>query len=216
MTDALLTLVQWLSPAFPVGSFAYSHGLELAMADGSVATPADLRDWLDDILRHGAPRNDAILLAAAFRAVTEETAEPLDEVAALAEALAVSAERHLETIAQGRAFAGTVNAVWPLDLPATALPVAVGAAAGRMGLPLEATLKLYLHGVLTGLVQAAVRFMPMGQTDGQRILLGLQAAIAATAAGAAAATLDDLGGCAYLSDIAAMRHEVMQVRIFRT
>ncbi len=214
MTDPLLTLAQWLSPAFPVGSFAYSHGLEQAIAAGEVADAGALRNWLQGVLCHDTGRNDAILLVQAHAVADDPGA--LAGLAELAEALAPSAERHAETIAQGRAFAETVEAVWALGLAAMPYPVAVGAAAGRMGLPARDAASLYLHAFATGLTQAAVRFMPMGQTEGQQVLLALHPVIASVAAEALVAGPDDVGGAAWLADIAAMRHETMPVRIFRT
>jgi urease accessory protein len=88
MTDALLTLVQWLSPAFPVGSYAYSHGLEWAISAGEVRSAASLQGWVSVILAEGAGRTDAILLAHALREDSD-----LERLAALALALPASRER---------------------------------------------------------------------------------------------------------------------------
>src|SRR5271154_1610726 len=63
---AMLPLLIWLSPAFPVGAFAYSHGLEWAVEAGDVVDARSLEAWLVDLLGFGAPRSDAILFAAAF------------------------------------------------------------------------------------------------------------------------------------------------------
>ena len=78
---ALLSLIQWLSPAFPTGGYAYSHGLEQAVVDGSLTDAPSLRHWLEDILTHGSGRQDAILLACALR----PDADQLDTAAALAD-----------------------------------------------------------------------------------------------------------------------------------
>ena len=64
----MLPLLIWLSPAFPVGAYAYSHGLEWAVEAGDVVDAASLEVWLVDLLAFGAPRSDAILFVAAFRA----------------------------------------------------------------------------------------------------------------------------------------------------
>src|SRR3990170_5049958 len=65
---ALQKLFAWLSPAFPVGAYSYSHGLEWAIEDGTVKDAETLEAWLADILRHGAGRTDAVLFAHAYRA----------------------------------------------------------------------------------------------------------------------------------------------------
>ena len=205
-----LTLMQWLSPAFPVGAFAYSHGLEQVIADGAVADAQDLQDWLEAVLEHGSGQADAVLLAVAHQ--TEDPAR----VDAAARAFAASAERLQETTLQGAAFCDTVRAVWALELDGLTYPVAVGAAARTMGIPLAQTLSLYLHAFASNLVSVAQRAMPLGQTDGQRVLATLAPVIQCTAHAAATATLDDLTSSSFAADIAAMRHETLQPRIFRT
>ena len=67
-------LLAWFSPGFPVGAFAYSHGLEWAVERGWVRDRATLTEWLRDLLVHGAMRNDMILLAEASRATAERDA----------------------------------------------------------------------------------------------------------------------------------------------
>lgn len=211
MRDAdLLTLTQWLSPAYPVGSFAWSHGLEMAIARGDVATAQDLADWLLTVLEHGTGRSDAILLCAAYRA------EDVSEVAALAAALAPSKERRMETLQQGAAFAATTRAVWHLDVPNMAFPVAVGWAAALANLELGSVLQVWLQAFASNLVQAAQRLMPLGQTEGQRILAGLRPIIMLVADDAAEATLDDIGSATFAVDTASMQHETMSSRIFRS
>lgn len=211
--DQLLILAQWLSPAYPVGAFAWSHGLETAVAEGAVDGPEALQDWLGAILAHGAGRSDAILLAAAHRAATPQA---LAEVAALAAAFAPSRERRAETLAQGAAFAATTRAVWRLDLPDMAYPVAVGRAAALLGMPLLPVAQLWLQAVAGNLVGAAQRLMPLGQSRAQGILAALSPLCATVAAQALREGPEDLGGAVFMADIAAMRHEVQEPRLFRS
>lgn len=217
--DALLTLSAWLSPAYPVGGYTYSHGLEWAIEAGDVASLATLTAWLEDCLRLGAGRSDAILLAAAWRAESAAAAERLAEIAELASALTPSVERRLETMAQGAAFLRATRAVWPeaASLPAeAAYPVAVGAAAARLGVPLDATALLFLQAFAANLISAAVRLIPLGQTDGQRALAALAPTLRSVAEEALAADLDALGGCVFRADIASMKHETQYTRLFRS
>jgi urease accessory protein len=218
-----LTLLQlWLSPAFPVGSFAFSHGLEWAHEAGDIRDLASLEAWLADLLAHGAPRNDAILLAAAWRAADGRDAAALRETNQLAIALAGSRERHLETTAQGNAFRAAVSAAWPAHggmaeiVGDVAYPIAVAVAAAAHGLPLRAMLEAYLAGTTANLVSAAVRLGAVGQTDGQRVLAALLPRIVRLAEEAQGATLADLGGAALRSDIASLRHETQYTRLFRS
>mgnify|MGYP000435018571 CR=1 FL=1 len=211
MNTALLSLVQWLSPAFPTGGFAYSHGLEQVVTDGTVRDGASLTQWLGDILRHGAGRQDAILLACALRDGADH-----DALAAHARALAGSAERLSETMEQGAAMARAVAAVTGRTLPPRPLPVALGEAAAPLGLPAEQVVGLYLHAFASNLVSAAVRFVPLGQNEGQAVLSALHPVVAALAAEAVALGVDDITSATIGAEIAAMRHEMMDVRIFKT
>jgi urease accessory protein len=212
VSDAgLLALVQWLSPAFPAGSFAYSHGLEWAVAAGEVTSARGAQEWIAAILGEGAGRTDAILLVAALRGDA-----PVAELAALAEALAASRERWVETIEQGRALARTVTALSGQEVPEAAYPVALGVAARGLGLEAERVAGLYLQAFATTLVLACVRFVPLGQTEGQAMLAALQPLILRVAGEAAGAGLEGIGSGVIRGDLAAMRHETMDVRIFRT
>jgi urease accessory protein len=211
----LLNLLAWLSPAFPTGGFAYSHGLEWAVEVGDIRDGDTLRHWLADVLADGAGRADTILLRQAHRAATDPVA--LGEVVTLATACAPARERREEALNQGRAFrlavAPWVSALLPPDAP---YPVAVGTAAGQRGIPEDETAVAYLQAFATNLISAALRLVPLGQTAGLRVLAALEAVILETADKTGRATLDDLGGCAFRSDIAAMRHETQYTRLFRS
>lgn len=220
--DLLLTV--WLSPSFPVGAFAYSHGLEWAVEAGDVRDDATLTAWLSDLLEHGSARSDAIILAESWRATQAQNREALSAVNELAIALAPSAERRLETVQQGRSFLDAVLAAWPasaLDLAsalsdAVAYPVAVGLAAGAHDIPLGRACEAYALAFVANLVSSAVRLSVIGQTQGQRVTAALAQHISGAGAFAAAATLDDLGSAAFRSDIASMRHETQYSRLFRS
>ena len=220
---ALLPLMLWLSPAFPVGAFAYSHGLEWAAEAGDIFDARSLGGWLVDLLSFGGPRADAILFAAAFRAAEVCDELSLLEANALSIALAPSAERRLETTAQGSAFIAAARAGFdcaPLRALAAeekvAYPVAVAAAAAGHNLPLVTSLQAFVLALVANAVSAAVRLGPIGQTDGQKIQAALLPRIRALAREATGSTLADLGSAAYRSDIAAMRHETQYSRLFRS
>ncbi|HVW91235.1 MAG TPA: urease accessory protein UreF [Devosia sp.] len=216
-TAALQRLLTWLSPAFPVGAFAWSAGLETAIAGRAVTDSASLQNWLSGALAHGGIRMDAIFLAQAWRAVE---AADLAELAALYLALVPSAERHAETTVMGDAFLIAAQ-TWPSEvfarLPTPCpYPIAVGAVAAAHDIALGDTLIALLTAIVHGQISVAVRLVPLGQTAGLKVMAALEPEIAALAAAAATATLDDIGGIAYAADIAQMRHETLQPRIFRS
>ncbi|MCP4382695.1 MAG: urease accessory protein UreF [Hyphomicrobiales bacterium] len=224
---ALTRLMTWLSPAFPVGAYTYSHGLEWAIEDDTVTTAAGLEAWLIEVLRHGGGRNDAILLANAYRAAAAGDHEALRDIAALAAAFQPSKERHLETTAQGRAFLQAVLGAWSNDRlaalatalepePVIAYPVALAVAAAAHDVPLEATLVAALNAFVANIVSAGVRAIPIGQSDGQRIIASLAPVCQKLAGEAECADLDELGGAALRADIASMKHETQYTRLFRS
>jgi urease accessory protein len=215
---ALLRMMAWLSPAFPVGSFSYSHGLETAAHDGLVADAGSLKDWLTDLIEHGSAWNDTVLFAEAHR--LGSAASDFSDLAELGEAMAGSRERHMETMLQGAAFLKAACA-WPHAvlgaLPADCLyPVAVGAVAGAHGVPLEPALAAFLQAFASNQIQAAIRLSVIGQTDAMKTLAALEPLIGETAAGAAISTLDDLGSATIFAEITAMKHETHYSRLFRT
>lgn len=217
ITEAL-RLLAWLSPAFPTGGFAWSHGVEWAVEAGDVTDRASLARWLADVLRHGAGRGDVILLRHAHRAADDPPA--IRELADLALAMAPAMERRAETAGQGNAFIRAASA-WGNDVLAAIegdvpYPVAVGALAGAHGIGEDLAAAGYLQTLAANLVSAAVRLVPLGQSDGLAVLASLEGTIAAVAAGTRGATLDDIGGAAFRSDIAAMRHETQYTRLFRS
>jgi urease accessory protein len=222
---ALYRLMAWLSPAYPVGAFSYSSGIEWAVEAGDIKDAESLRRWLAVVIGEGGAFCDAVFLVHAHRAIAGDNKKALHEVAELAAAFAPSKERHLETTAQGRAFVEATRAAWPcaaLDRLAEiwggpiAYPVAVGVASAGHGIPLEAALNAYLHAVTANLISAGVRLVPLGQTEGQRLLAALEPVAAATAQRALATSLDDVGSAAFRADIASMKHETQYTRLFRT
>jgi urease accessory protein len=211
----LLRLLAWLSPAFPTGAYAYSHGLEWAVEHRDIIDGETLRDWLADVLVRGSGRNDAILLRHAHRVAADSDA--LRQIAELALAIAPSRERRSETLDQGAAFVAAAGPWHPPALPSQiAYPVAVGALAGHHGIPEGSTAAAYLQTFVTNLISAAVRLVPLGQSAGLRVLAALEPTVLQVADASHDATLDDLGGCAFRSDIAAMLHETQYTRLFRS
>ncbi|WP_323778974.1 urease accessory protein UreF [Leisingera sp.] len=206
-------LLQWLSPAYPVGAFAWSHGLEAAVARNEVADGAGLEAWLGDLLLFGSARADAILLAAAFHAANGAV---LAEVDATARAFAPSRERLAETVEQGAAFCRATSGVWGGSLRGLTYPVAVGRAACMHGLPLALTLEMFTHALAANLIAAGQRLLPVGQIEGQRILKNLGPLVSDAAKNALTADLSGLSSACFAADIASMAHETQYARIFRS
>jgi urease accessory protein len=227
---ALYKLLTWFSPAMPVGAYSYSHGLEWAVEAGLVRTAPDLRAYVDTVLRYGSGQLDALFLRASHGAGTDGAFEgrSLAEVTALGAAMRATHELALESAAQGRALLTTLRHTWPAPLldafealcqelaiePPYACVAGVAAAAHRV--PARSALVAHLHAVAGNLTSAAIRLIPLGQTDGQRITAALAAAVGEVADGALDSSLDDLGTATPLVDWCSMRHETQHTRLFRS
>ena len=218
-------LFVWLSPSFPVGAFAYSHGLEQAVERGYLKSRADLQDWLDGLIEKGSLRNDLLLLAAAYRAAASGNIAALQLANSLALALQPSAERYLETTQQGGSFLIAIAAAWPNTAfaelhPAlageTAYPVSVALAAATHDIPLSPALEAYAFAFATNLTSAAIRLGIIGQTDAQLVIAGLSPKLYVATALAESGTIEEIGGATFSADLCSLEHETQYSRLFRS
>jgi len=222
MVDALYRLLAWLSPAYPIGAFSYSHGIETAVEEGFVKDRGSLVTWLETVLADGTGRVDGALFAAAWRAAQARDWATFDAIAERSAAWRGTSEMALESRQQGGSFLSITRTAWAHpDLANVrdelALPVAVALAAAVHGIALEDTLAGYLHAFTANLISAAVRTVPLGQSDGQRALAALESAVhRAAAAAIAVSDLDEVGTATPLLDWCSLRHETQYTRLFRS
>jgi urease accessory protein len=222
---ALYRLMTWLSPAFPVGAFSYSSGIEWAVEAGDITDAASSRDWLGAMLAEGSGFCDGVFLAQVHRAVSRHDDAALREIAELAAAFAPSRERQLETTTQGRAFIEIARSAWScegLDEVIAACdgpivyPVAVGLVSAAHAIPLAPAMHAFLHALVSNWISAGARLVPLGQTDSQRVLAALEPVVVATAKRALESGLDDLASATFRADLASLRHEAQYTRLFRS
>jgi urease accessory protein len=222
---ALYRLMTWLSPSFPVGAFSYSCGIEWAVEAGDIVDAASLRDWLASLLADGPGFCDGVFLAHAHRAASSGDHAGLRGIAELAAAFVPSRERQLETSSQGRAFIDIARTAWNCDGldqmiaacdGAIVYPVAVGLVSAAHAIPLAPTMHAFFHALASNWISAGARLVPLGQTDSQRVLAALEAAVISTGKRALQASLDDLGSATFRADLAGMRHETQYTRLFRS
>ena len=225
---ALLRQQSWLSPAFPTGSYSYSHGIEWVVEAGYIHDRSSLVDWLEADLCYGSGRNEAIFFMEAWRSATDDDCEKLLEIAELAAAFRGTSEFALETSQQATACLATLRRVWPdalietlshllskLSIPPV-LSVVLGVRAARQGIPATLALPAFLQSYLANLVTAGIRLVPLGQTDGQLCISELEPAVLVASAMAEEATIHDLGSAAFMVDMASASHETQYTRLFRS
>jgi urease accessory protein len=225
---ALLRLQSWLSPAFPTGSYSYSHGLEWAVEARHIDDRKSLVDWLEADLCHGAGRNEAIFFNEAWHYAFDDDRAKLFEIAELAAAIRATSEFALESSQQATACLAMLRQVWPdhvLDGLAEilyerhvqpAVAVVLGVRSARQRIPASLALPAFLQSYVANLVSAGIRLIPLGQTDGQLALAELEEAVLRASAQAEKATTDDLGSAAFMVDLASMAHETQYTRLFRS
>ena len=225
INPATLPLLVWLSPSFPVGAFAFSHGLEWAVEAGDIHEAESAGLWLSDLLQHGSGTSDCCTVALAWQAASAHDQERLHDLAELTCAMQPSSERRLEATMQGQAFILAALSSWsrpslerlkPALADGVTYPVALGLVAASHEIPLAQTVSAFALSFVSNLVSALVRLGPLGQTDGQRVIAAMLPLIGTVSDEATKATLDDLGSCAFRSDIASMRHETQYTRLFRS
>ena len=214
--DTLYRLMSWLSPSFPVGAFSYSHGIEYAVGAGLVRDEDSLRGWIAAGLAHEFGPVSGAMLRAAYEAKDRiELAEALEEARAFVPTL----EFELEHRAQGKAFLSAVGPAWN-DLEelndGAPYPSAVGIAAAASGVPLRPTLIAFFHSVVSNLISAGIRTIPLGQTAGQRVLAALQPAAIAAADDALRRDPRDVGSAAPMLEWTSIQHETQYTRLFRS
>ena len=205
-----MTIMQWMSPAFPIGAFAYSHGLEWAIDKDHVSNGEKLQKWITDLLEYGSLRTDAIFISLILRG------HDVRKMNELSMALCPAGERLLETKLQGSAFTKVIEDVWQQDIGELSLPIAVALAAKNQSIEQDLILPAYLHAFCSNLISAAIRLIPIGQTEGQRIMLELYTTISDLVQTASESEIDDLNSACFFSDVSAMEHEYLQPRIFKT
>lgn len=221
---ALYRLLTWLSPSYPVGAFAYSQGLEGAITGGSIRNADTVRQWLLDGLEFGALWSDAIVFARSHEAANADDRDALLEINAFARAFQPTRELRLETLAQGRAFIEVTAKAWPCEPVENfsksgreiAYPVAVASAVAGHGIACEAALDAWLHAAVSNLVSAAIRLVPLGQTEGQCLIAALEADLRSARDRAIETPLDALSTASFAMEIASMHHETQETRLFRS
>lgn len=223
--QALYKLQTWFSPSFPVGAYTYSHGLENAFETGLVANVDEACDWIGDIISSGNGFADTVFLALAHEAAATGDFKQLAVIAEYAVAFSGTAELRLESEAQGAAFIDVVSKVEPIKALEKliniwsgpyAYCVVVGAASGGIGIDARATCTAYLHGFVANLSSALVRIVPLGQTDGQRIIARLGGTVERAVSKALETSLEEVSTSTLMVDLTSMQHETQYTRLFRS
>ena len=229
ITDrSLLNLMNWLSPSFPVGGYAYSHGIEFAVEDGRIKNEQQLVSWVEAALVQGSGRTDGLLFVEAWHATTENDLDRLRYTIELGHVWRSTSEMALENKAQGQAFFDTVKQTQKIpklkkiydlidsEKRELASSVAVAIISAALEVPLKQALLAYYFSFSANLISAGVRLIPLGQIAGQSCIESLKTIVENTTVAAIEGDFNKLGSSAPIIDWALMKHETQYSRLFRS
>ena len=206
--DPLQILQIWFSSSFPVGSYAYSHGLEALIDGNKIKNKDDVREYLEALLFYGSLRNDYIFLKSVYMG---------EEINDLILASASSKERHTEMIDMGNSFRKIMKDSWELVLEEnTSFVYCISKAALHFNIKFDDLIKFYLQSYISNLINVCVKHIPMSQKEGQILNVNFIDQIQKFLERSDQLTLKDIGTSFFIGDIFAIKHENLDSRIYLT
>ena len=198
----------WFSSSFPIGSYAYSHGLEALIDDKKIKNKDDVKEFLDALLFYGTLRNDYIFMKSVYKG---------EQINELTLASASSKERQIEMIDMGNSFRKIMKDSWELSLPENTSFIYCLAKAGlHFDIKLDDLIKFYLQSFISNLINVCVKHIPMSQKDGQSLNVIFINQIQEFLTHSDKLTLKDIGTTFFIGDIFAIKHEYLDSRIYLT
>ncbi len=198
----------WFSSSFPIGSYAYSHGLEALIDNKKIKNKDDVKEFLDALLFYGTLRNDYIFLKSIYKG---------GEINQLILASASSKERQIEMIDMGNSFRKIMKDSWELSLPENTSYIYCLAKAGiYFDIKFDDLIKFYLQSFISNLINVCVKHIPMSQKDGQSLNVIFINQIQDFLTLSDKLTLKDIGTTFFIGDIFAIKHENLDSRIYLT
>jgi urease accessory protein len=218
-----LTILQLASPALPVGAYGYSEGLETLIENGTITNIENLEDWLKSELIYGSICLDAAIMVRGFHAVKLGDRSALKRWNLWLSAARDTEELRAASWQMGRSLMQLLGKLEPEILPvvnAVGYPgnyaIAFAIACAHWDINIQAALLAYLHSWANNLITAGIKLIPLGQTAGQELLLGLQPLLITTVGEILTMEDDDLGCCSWGLSLASMQHETQYTRLFRS
>lgn len=223
--DPLLSLLQLASPALPVGAYSYSEGIETLSQNRIITTSDDLLGWLSAELTHGGILVEAAVMQWSYQAIAHREFDRLRYWNQWLSAFRETAEMRSQSWQMGRSLLRLFSNLEPAiaeQFPASLhgescnFAIAYSLVAHGWKIPVEDAGIAYLHSWAANLISAAVRSVPLGQTEGQRLLKDLKDPIQSAHAAVQAMKEDDSMAWGWGVSLASMRHETLYSRLFRS
>lgn len=198
----------WFSSSFPIGSYAYSHGVESLIDTKKIQNKSDVIEFLEAVLNYGTLRNDYIFIKSIYNNL---------EINDLILSNATSKERQIEMIAMGNSFRNIMRDSWDLNLQEnSAFIYCLSKAAIYFNIDFNDLIKFYFQSFISNLITVCVKHIPVSQKDGQSINVMFINKIQDFINNSKDLTIDDIGTTFFIGDLFSMKHENQETRIYLT
>jgi len=206
--DPLQILQIWFSSSFPVGSYAYSHGLEAIIDNKLIKNKNDVEEFLNALLFNGTLRNEYIFIKSVYEG---------KEINNLILSSASSKERQIEMVDMGNSFRKIMKQSWDLELTEnTAFTYCLSKAAIHFNIKFEYLIKFYLQSFISNLINVCVKHIPISQKDGQKLNVIFINKIQDFLRKSEKLNLEDIGSTFFIGDLFSIKHENLETRIYLT
>jgi len=217
--SSLLYLLQLVSPSLPVGAYSYSEGIETLVTENKIKNALTLQDWLEGELNWGSIRLDtAIVLRSYSQNSLDYWNQWLSAVRETQELRDMSHQMGYSLLRLIASCEPVLHQRLIIELSDSPVNFAVifGALAGYWQIPLPDTILGYLHSWANNLVGAGLKLIPLGQTEGQKILITLQPTLLKTRQEVLTIEDEELFSCGWGLSLASMTHANLYSRLFRS
>ena len=206
--DPLQILQIWFSSSFPVGSYAYSHGLEAIIDNKLINNKNDVEEFLNALLFNGTLRNEYIFIKSIYEG---------KEINDLMLSSASSKERQIEMIDMGNSFRKIMKQSWDFELAEnTAFTYCLTKAAIHFNIKFDYLIKFYLQSFISNLINVCVKHIPISQKDGQKLNVIFINQIQDFLQKSEKLNLEDIGSTFFIGDLFSIKHENLETRIYLT
>ena len=206
--DPLQILQIWFSSSFPVGSYAYSHGLEAIIDNKLIKNKDDVEEFLNALLFNGTLRNEYIFIKSIYEG---------KEINNLILSSASSKERQIEMVDMGNSFRKIMKQSWDFELAEnTAFTYCLTKAAIHFNIKFDYLIKFYLQSFISNLINVCVKHIPISQKDGQKLNVIFINQIQDFLQKSEKFNLEDIGSTFFIGDLFSIKHENLETRIYLT
>lgn len=226
MSEKLLLLLQLCNSSLPLGAYSYSEGLETLVEKQLIIDSQGLKNWLLNELKYGSIRVESAIIVRSYHSYQQKKLEDLLYWNNWFSASRETAELRQQSWQMGKSLLRLINSFEPEDLFLQTVinnlktsgnySIVFGIITAHWQIEIENVLLGYLHNWLNNLVNVGVKLIPLGQTEGQKLLLNFNQEITQQLTNILSLKDDELSSCSWGLSLASMSHEQLYSRLFRS